>query len=473
MLLLTRIPLRHRSTLSPGLHILTPGTDLAALSKSASFEQDILPEGLRTARPCNLTELANGIKVVTEPSLSPLANVTLTVETGSRWDDTKRAGIGYMFARLCSLRLDGSPAARLETLGAQLSVQHHREITQFHMQVPKESLGKAFPLLAALVLPGVKYTQGTVETLKNSLIETISRPTDPQEILLDAIHASAFRAHPLGNPLKGTRKTLQGLTAVDIARHIETYIVGSRLIVSSTGAVSHDIMTSMAKETLNTLKKINPDLSTADPPTFVGSQTFVKNTEMDRVYVGMVFKGPAIGDPDYSILEVLKMLMSPGQDRYAPIGGVNFLQKWLGDIEDVIAHEVVWTAYQEVGLFGHIVSCWDLGAHMAPIATIKACVAAAGEASEADLSRARNQLYRRLLETTDSVRAAELGSQALHWGRVLSQAESAARADLVDKKALERACHRWFRSCEVAIAFLGPTFPERDYALYRSLTAVK
>jgi len=470
MLSLTKT-VRCMSALSPGLHILTPGTDLAALSKAGA--QDVLPEGLRTARPCGFAELGNGVKVVTEPSLSPLATVTLTVETGSRWDDLKRAGIGYMFAKLSTLRTDGSAAARLEALGAQLSVQHTRETTQFLIQVPRESLEKAFPLLTALVLPGAKFTQGTVETLRNSLVEAASRPTDPQEMLLDAIHASAFRSHPLGNPLKGTRKTLHSLTAVDIARYIETYIAGSRLVVSSTGAVSHDVMTSMCKETLNALKRTNTDLSAADPPTFVGSQTFVKNTEMDRVYAGVFFKAPAIGDSDYSIFEVLKTLLSPGQDRHTPLAGINFLQKWLGDIEDVIGHEVVCRAYREVGLFGHVVSCWDLGAHMAPIAAIKACVAAAAEASEADLSRARNQLYRRLLASTDTSRSAELGTQALYWGRVLSQAESAARAELVDRQALERACHRWFRSCEVAVAFLGPAFPERDYALYRSLTAVK
>ena len=473
-----RVALRPVSTLSPGMHVLTANSDLSKLAKAAAtaepaFQSDILPEALVYSPPWDVSELSNGLQVVTEPSSVPLAYCTVTVEAGSRHAGQKTAGLSYVLSKL-KLVSAGVALSRLEDLGARVSVDPQREVTQFHLHVDPSRLDAAFPLFASIIAPS-KLSQSSLDAVRSAVTDEVSRSAQADDVILDATHTSAFRNHSLGAPLKGTRKSLQSLYLQDVLKFQETYYLGSRMSLAATGSVSHPQVLALATKHLGKLRQFGPDTAISDPPPLTGSQVVIKNSDMDRVCAGVFFKAPSRTHEDYYAFMLLKHVLSGfrGERDFVPgLPGVQSsnIQKWLGDIEDVVSHRTVWMPYRDTGLFGHITACWDLGIHLAPIAAIKSCVQAGGQISEIEFSRAKNQLYREILTQSTADCCAEIGLEALYLHRRVPRSEIAHRVEMMDTSAVAKIAKKWFWNSELVVVFYGPGGPEREYAVYRSLT---
>jgi len=150
----------------------------------------------------------------------------------------------------------------------------------------------------------------------------------------------------------------------------------------------------------------------------------------------------------------------------------NHLHNFLGEMEDICAHDTPYYAYSDVGLIGGYSSTLDVSAFMTPISILKTFRKLTSWVSDAELYRSRNKVYNNLLnaETPEST-SQDVALQTLYAGRRIHRSEAAKRVSNLDRSYLEKVYSKWMWDCELAMVFYGPIFMQaRAYGIYRSHT---
>ncbi|VFQ91972.1 unnamed protein product [Cuscuta campestris] len=130
------------------------------------------------------------------------------------------------------------------------------------------------------------------------------------------------------------------------------------------------------------------------------------------------------------------------------------------------------TNYKDTGLFGVYASakpdCLDDLAYSIMYELSKLCY----RVSEADVTRARNQLKSSLMLHIDGTSpvAEDIGRQLLTYGRRIPFAELFARIDAVDSSTVKRVANRFIFDRDVAISAVGPIQNLPDYNWFRRRT---
>ena len=473
---------------NPALYALNPATDVTQFSKAklvnfGELEDGEIPEALKFSRPCQIQSLSNGLRVATEATSSPLVHVAVMVQAGSRNENMSNSGIGHFLSHLKHQGTENTSATQIiETLadvGGAVWIEPGHDATVFHLEVLKEGLPKAFELFAGIVKSN-KFSTSVVESERERAIaevKDVTKPNFPKTLITENVHYTAFRDHMIGQPMRGNLKSLYKIQSEDLQKYVDTHYVGSRMVVVGTGSVANQTMVDLAEQHFGNLPKTAGEVTGEDTPLLTGSQVAIRDDDVELAHCGVFFLAPSYAHGDYFAFMMLKRLMGdycPKRDGIInhPRLQYNWLHTWLGEIEDIIEHQSIYLPYRDVALFGHYVSCLDLGAHMAPMAVMKASRRATSYIMDLELYRARNKLYHDLLATqSPGSLATEAAKQILYAGRRIPRSEVAKRVSLMDNRYLEKVYAKWMWDTELALAFYGPIFmPSRDYSIYRSYT---
>jgi hypothetical protein len=116
--------------------------------KNTQFNQNMLvdygdiplgeiPEPLKYDRPYEITTISNGIKVMTEPSMSEVAAVGVFIGAGSRHEKMENSGEAHFLEHLhfkgTTRRSRYGLETEVENRGNQLNAYTSREFTLYHM----------------------------------------------------------------------------------------------------------------------------------------------------------------------------------------------------------------------------------------------------------------------------------------------------------------------------------------------------
>jgi processing peptidase subunit beta len=473
---------------NPALYALNPSSDVTQFSKAklvnfGELEDGEIPEALKYSRPCKIQTLTNGLRVATEATQSPLAHVALMVQAGTRNENMSNSGIGHFLSHLKHQGTDSLSGAQivasLADVGGQVWIEPGHDTTTYHLEVLKEGLPKAFEVFADIVKSN-KFSTSVIESERErALAELVdmSKANFPKTLITENVHYTAFRDHMIGQPLRGNQKSLRLISSEDIQKYVDTHYVGSRMVLVGTGNVAHQTILDLAERHLGQLAKTAGEITGEDTPLLTGSQVAIRDDDVELAHCGVFFQAPSFAHEDYFAFMMLKRLMgdyNPKRDGIInhPRLQYNWLHTWLGEIEDIIEHQSMYWAYKDVALFGHYVSCLDLGAHMAPMAVMKASRRATSYIMDSELYRSRNKLYNDLLALqSPGCVASEAAKQLLYANRRIPRSEIAKRVSLMDNRYLEKIYAKWMWDTELALAFYGPIFmPGRDYNVYRSYT---
>jgi predicted Zn-dependent peptidase len=191
------------------------------------------------------TTLPNGIRLVTEwiPHVRSVA-VGVWVETGSRHEPGDRIGISHFIEHLVfkgtETRTAEDIARAVDSVGGQMDAFTTKEHTCFYVTVLDEHLPLAADLLADVLLRPL-FDAGDIEREKTVVLQEFGMVDDtPDDVIHDLFAERVWPHHPLGRPILGDRKVVQGLDRDTVLRYFRTEYCPERITIAAAGHVRHE-----------------------------------------------------------------------------------------------------------------------------------------------------------------------------------------------------------------------------------------
>jgi predicted Zn-dependent peptidase len=141
----------------------------------------------------------------------------------------------------------------------------------------------------------------------------MSTESQPTGRLIEQFLATAFVAHPYGQPVVGWPSDLQSFSATDAQKFFQTYYVPSNMVVTVVGDVKPSEVLALVEKyfgRLPTRRRPEP-LRTVEPPQN-DDRTVVLHEASQPFYVEGYHK-PDARDPDDAVYDVIQDLMSAGR----------------------------------------------------------------------------------------------------------------------------------------------------------------
>ena len=178
-----------------------------------------------------ISKLSNGLTVVTDPMASWKAPPSASgSNTGSRNETPGQMGISHMLEHMAfkgtATRSARAIAEEIEAVGGVLNAYTSREQTAFHARVLKHDVPLALDMIGD-ILTNPTFEQAELERERQVVLQELGQARDtPDDIVFDHLQAAIFKDQPLGWPILGEEKTvngfdramLQGLHGVAIPR---------------------------------------------------------------------------------------------------------------------------------------------------------------------------------------------------------------------------------------------------------------
>jgi processing peptidase subunit beta len=335
----------------------------------------------------------------------------------------------------------------------------------------KKDVGAAVDILAD-ILQNSSLDAAAVERERSVILREMEEvEKEPEEVLFDHLHATAFQFSSLGRPILGPAANVRSITRDDLASYIATHYTAPRMVLVGAGAVDHEALVKLAAGAFTSLRS-DPTtaaaLCAASPAVFTGSEVRMRDDDSRAVHLALGFKGAAWKDADSVPLMVMQAMLGSWDKHHA--GGVNLgspLAQRLAVNQLVSSYMAFNTNYNDCGLFGiHAVA--EDAEHLDDMAwaIMKDVATLAYDVNAEDLLRAKEQLKSSLLlhvEGGSSAVAEDIGRQLLTYGRRVPRAEMFARIDAVTPDTVKAVGRRFITDQDIAIAAMGPTQFLPDY----------
>ncbi|XP_065225475.1 mitochondrial-processing peptidase subunit alpha [Planococcus citri] len=375
-----------------------------------------------------VTKLHNGIRVATEDHFGQFCTVGVMIDCGSRYEVAYPSGVSHFLEKLAfnsTVNYESKDAIlkELEKYGGICDCRSSRDAFMYAASALREGLDPVMKVIADAVLrPKITHEELTEaqETVRYELESLHSKP-DQDLILMDLIHAAAYRDNTLGLPKLCPEKNLLIIDRETIFTFLKNYYDPSRIVVTGVG-VNHDDLVNAVKKyfidarpvwetdssiKVNADRRYAPDRSVAqytggliqqkcEIPAFVGPSGL---PELAHVVIGL--EGTSFTDDDFIPLCVLNMMMGGGGSFSAGGPGKGmFTRLYLNVLNK---HHWIFSAtafnhsYIDTGLFCIHVSATPEHVGKMTEVIVKEMVNMAGSVHPEELWRAKKQLQSLLL----------------------------------------------------------------------------
>ena len=264
--------------------------------------------------------LDNGLRVLLlEDRRSPIVTVQTWYRVGSRNEVRGATGLAHFLEHLMfrgTPRYGSGLFARLvERNGGRYNAFTSRDVTSYYVNLAADRLGLVLELEADR-MQNLLLDPTIIASERQVVIEERRTRTedDPGGALGEEVSATAFRAHPYGQPIIGWPTDLARITAEEIGAFYRAYYVPNNALLVVVGDFE-------AGEALGKVKAaFGPIPRGADPPPVLAVEppqnserrvTVRRPAELPIVYLG--YPVPNQESADAAALEVLSVVLSGGR----------------------------------------------------------------------------------------------------------------------------------------------------------------
>eukprot|EP00894_Picocystis_sp_ML_P002332 jgi/Pico_ML_1/52849/g3495.t1 len=442
-------------------HVVTRNASLVAQEKSLdAAESDVFlrhadpqpcPQNYGTqldGPPTEVTTLANGLRVATETvPFAQTATVGVWIDAGSRFETAKSNGTAHFLEHMAfkgtKTRTTKGLEEEVENLGAHLNAYTSREQTTYYAKVLKGDVPKAVDILSD-ILQNSSLQEHAVERERSVILREMEEiEGQPEEVLFDHLHATAFQHSPLGRTILGPAENVRSITRGDLADYIAAHYTAPRMVVTGAGAVEHEQLVKLAETAFAKLPiegVSTKDLLQSEPSIFTGSEVRIQDDDMPACHFAVAFEGAGWTDPDSVTLMVMQTLLgSWDKSSYAGINSGPRLAQNVAANKICNSYTAFNTNYADTGLFG---------------------VYAVSEVPE-KLDELAFFMMNELTGLCYNVDPDDL---------IIPKSEMFTRIDAVTEDAVKAAADKYIYDKDVAIAAMGKTQFLPDYNWFRRRT---
>jgi len=235
------------------------------------------PEG-----SAQVTTLSNGIRVVSHDSVHPVANVGVTIASGSRYEDTSNHGINSVLAAAALKTTTNRSAFRFanenQMLGNAFNVTAGRENITYTVSALQDHAAHALGSLGDVVANS-KFSKPDLAVVKDRYLEFVAEENDRNPDMVEAIHAAAYRGNTLGHPLSAFVHHMDQITPYALVGHTERFFTGERMVVSGSG-VEHSRLVDLVNETFADVPASGPAVEKI-PAQYTGGEVAINQVGED------------------------------------------------------------------------------------------------------------------------------------------------------------------------------------------------
>ncbi|HEX4645233.1 MAG TPA: pitrilysin family protein, partial [Verrucomicrobiae bacterium] len=191
-----------------------------------------------------VTHLKNGLAVATA-EMPHMASVSLGlwVGVGGRYEPAECNGVCHFIEHLLFKGTKRRSARRIsqdvEGIGGYLNAFTSEEMTCYHSKARHDRFAELLDVLSDMFLNS-RFDPADIDKERGVIKEELAMYLDqPQHHVHELLNEILWPGHPLGRPLTGTEKTLDGLTRSHLVNYQRDNYVASRTLFAAAGRVKH------------------------------------------------------------------------------------------------------------------------------------------------------------------------------------------------------------------------------------------
>ncbi|TYO97879.1 M16 family metallopeptidase [Desulfallas thermosapovorans] len=402
-----------------------------------------------------VAELANGIKVLTEniPHVRSVA-IGVWVDIGSRDESNELAGISHFIEHLMfkgtSKRTAKDIAEALDAVGGQLNAFTTKEYTCYYARVLDEHLSLGVELLGDMLLHS-RFDQVDIDRERNVILEEIKMYEDaPDELVHDVFAGTIWQSHPLGRPIIGYEKIVQGLSREQIISFYQKYYSPGNMVVSVAGNIDHQQVIGALNDTFGKLTGAKKErLYTLPEP---ARRAVCRTKDTEQVHICLGTPGLALDNEKIYVFQIINTILGGGLSSRL----FQEIREQRGLVYSIYSYH---SSYHDSGLFCIYTGLSKQNVRSTLELIIKEIYSIQSKGvSPPELQRAKDQLKGNLLLSLESIstRMSRLGKSQMYLGKVVSPDEIVNRIMAVSDNDIKELARTVLKPENFCLASVGP-----------------
>jgi zinc protease len=262
--------------------------------------------------------LSNGVVLVTqEHRAAGVVAMQLWLRVGGRDEAPNELGLSHylehMLFKGTPTRPPGAIDRLIEGLGGTSNAFTAYDFTHFDVVLPVAHMRAGLDLLADIAV-NASFEPDELESEKKVVFEEMNlTQDDPERFLTRRLSEVAFRPHPYGRPILGTRELIQALTRDGLVAYYRKRYVPSNMVVVVVGPVTQTAVRPMVDAAFGRLRGPSIARASLPPVPTLGptSREDVSRPEQ-QAYLGLGWMAPPTGHADIFAVDLLSYILGDG-----------------------------------------------------------------------------------------------------------------------------------------------------------------
>lgn len=262
--------------------------------------------------------LPNGLRVVLAPMPdSSTVTVEVLVETGSKYESKKEAGLSHFLEHMCFKGTKKRPTAlavstEFDQLGAISNAFTGTELTGYWAKAGFETLPQILDIVSDIYLNSI-FKIEDIKKERGVIIEEMNMYEDePRSIVGELFDKNMHGDQPAGRPIIGNKKSVSSFSIKDFEDYRKKHYVARATTVVVAGKFNE-------KKTLGLIKKLFTKVSHGKKHTKLrtkivhrGARVALKYKDTDQAHLVIGVRAFHKKDKNQTILGVLRGILSSG-----------------------------------------------------------------------------------------------------------------------------------------------------------------
>ncbi|XP_065370001.1 mitochondrial-processing peptidase subunit alpha [Calliphora vicina] len=193
-----------------------------------------------------VTTLPNGLRVASEPRFGQFCTVGLVIDSGPRYEVAYPGGVSHFLEKLAFNSTTNFPnkdaiLKELEKNGGICDCQSSRDTLIYAASIDSRAIESVTRLLADVTLRPTLHEE-EVFLARRAIqfeLETLGMRPEQEPILMDMIHAAAYRDNTLGLPKLCPPQNLDAINRNVLMNYLKYHHAPERMVIAGVG-VNHD-----------------------------------------------------------------------------------------------------------------------------------------------------------------------------------------------------------------------------------------
>ncbi len=266
-----------------------------------------------TAYPRQVEEMF--FPIFSQPSDSPLVNISLIFRSGSANDPPGKKGLAELTARMLTggdtqRRSLEEIEQRFYPIAGSFDAQVDKHLTRFSAQIHKENLQAWYPLAREMLLEPA-FTEADFDRVKTQQLTALRvqlRGNNDEELAKEKLYEDIYgKDHVYGTLNLGHGKDIEAITLDDVKQFYQSYYSSNRLAIASAGSADNNIVDRLTED-MPALPAIGaPEEARPELPSLHGRSATIIEKETPAVAVSFGWPIPVNrSHPDWAALWLVR-----------------------------------------------------------------------------------------------------------------------------------------------------------------------